>query len=109
MRSRKPALPATGPAIDDVSRLWTYITTEWVTDLQLRLYPRHASNGSSIVMAAVESPRYVGDNRQEVMFVWASKEFSQTGYMISWGQLYDLLIVAFRQIELELAPPERSH
>jgi len=107
MCSRRAALPATGPAIDDVSRLWSHITTEWVTDLQLRLYPQHASNGTSVVMASVESPRYVGDNRQEVMFVWASKEFSQTGYMISWGQLYDLLIVAYRAIEKELAPPER--
>lgn len=109
MRSRRAALPATGPAIDDVTRLWIYITTEWVTDLELRLYPGFASNGQSTVTASVQSRRFMGDSRTEVVYAWATKTFSNSGYMISWGQLYDLLIVAFREIEAELAPPERPN
>lgn len=108
MPSRTAALPAVGPAIDDVSRLWSHLTTEWVSDLQLRIYPHDSSGGRSIVQVSLESPRFVGDKREPVMYVWAAKEFSQSGYMISWGQLYDLLIVGYRAIEAELRPAIRQ-
>lgn len=103
--SRRVALPATGPAIDDVSRLWTYLTKEWITDLQLVLYPRTSSGGHAIVELALISPRFRREDGHPYLHTWASKEFSNTGYMISWGQLYDLLIVGYREIERELLGP----
>lgn len=103
--SRRIALPATGPAIDDVSRLWTYLTTEWVTDLRLSIYPKQSSGGHSIVAVALESPRFGQKDGVPYLHTWATKEFSNTGYMISWGQLYDLLIVGHREIERELLGP----
>ena len=107
--SKRIALPATGPAIDDVSRLWKYLITDWISDLQLVIYPRTSSGGHAVVELALISPRFDRQTGKPYLHTWASKEFSNTGYMISWGQLYDLLIVGHREIEKELlGPPAES-
>lgn len=97
-----PGLPAQGPALSDVCRLWSHLTTEWVTDLEIKLNPVHHTDGTCGILLSVTSTRFLGGGGGTYDHVWAQRVFSGVDYKGSYNQLYDLLIVAYREIEREL-------
>lgn len=103
-----PSLPAQGPVLGDVARLWTHLTTEWVSDLEIRLEPGQHSDGTPYIELILCSWRFEDDTPNQVLRAWSRRRFSGVDYRGSYNQLYDLLIVGFREIERELVPLERE-
>lgn len=97
-----PSLPAQGPALGDVARLWTHLTTEWVTDLEIRTEPGFNNDGTPFVKIRVCSTRLAESRGGAYLHTWAIRQFSGVDYKGSYNQLYDLLIVAYRKIEATL-------
>lgn len=107
MSRNGPSLPAQGPALGDVARLWSHLTTEWVIDLEIRLEPGWSTAEIPFLQVSVVSSR-LSENRGGVyVHTWAKRVFNGVDYKGSYNQLYDLLIVAHRAIERELMGTER--
>ena len=87
----------------DVAHMWRVLTTELVTDLKFSVEPLETATGQGRVRLSVHSQRYNDEHPEGYDYVWAWKEFGQDGYLLSWGQLLDLLIVAHRAILAEFA------
>lgn len=87
----------------DVAHLWRILTTDLVMDLRFSVEPIESEDGEGIVRLSVHSQRFNDQNPQGYDYVWATREFGKGGYLISWGQLLDLLIVAHRAIIAEFA------
>jgi hypothetical protein len=102
------SLPAQGPVLGDVARLWVHIKTEWVTDLAIRLEPGQHLDGTPFLELRLESERFSDQRGGQYTHVWSRRRFSGVDYRGSYNQLYDLLIVGFREIERELKPQERE-
>lgn len=102
-----PSLPAAGPALGDVARLWVHLTTEWVTDLEIRLEPGMNLDGTPFLRMSLASSRLDASKGGAYCHHWAERKFTGVDYKGSYNQLYDLLIVGFRAIEREFARAER--
>jgi len=94
-------LPAAGPALGDVARLWSHLTAEWVTDLGISLEPGFNTDGTPFITMRLVSSRFADGERGPYTHVWAERRFSGVDYKGSYNQLYDLLIVGSRAIEAE--------
>lgn len=86
------------PDLRDVAYLWRVMTTELVTDLKFTADPFIGPGGEGRLRMSVSSMRYNDDHPEGYNYIWASKEYDTSGYLLSWGQLLDLLIVAHRAI-----------
>lgn len=87
----------------DVAHLWRILTLELVRDLKFAVEPYETSEGEGRIRLAVYSQRYNDEHPDGYDYVWACRDFGQNGYLMSWGQLLDLLIVAHRNILAEFA------
>lgn len=98
-----PSLPSTGPVLSDVARLWSHLTTEYVTDLAITLEPGMNTDGTPRITMSLESPRFGNVPGGAYVHIWAKRVFSGVDYKGSYNQLYDLLIVGHRSMEREFA------
>jgi len=104
----------TNATYGDVARLWITLTHEFIPGLQLLITPRSNSEGEAWLQVEVVDSSAISVGGTEQYNIWASKEFHNTLYLISVGQLFDLLIVAYRTIDQyfregeRFAPPRRD-
>lgn len=101
------SLPASGPQLADVARLFVHLTTEWVTDLGISIEAGQHTDGTPFLEISVQSPRLQDGKGGEYIHKWSKRRFSGVDYTGSYAQLYDLLIVAYREIEREFERLER--
>lgn len=99
-------LPATAsnlnvrfPGLREVCEAWTAIRQDLVEDAELEAVPSCYGHNQPQLLVRVVSTRYNDDHPEGYKFVWAQKRFTEQGYLISWGQLLDLLIVAYREMD----------
>jgi len=98
----------------DCARLWRTLTNEYIPGLRLELSLAASPNDVLVLVVEVVDDSAVTEQGVELVNVWAKKEFSNPLYLISVGQLFDLLIVAHRAIDAyfalgnELRPPTRA-
>jgi hypothetical protein len=96
-----------GPDLEDCIRLWTTIVKELVTDaevqLQLPLFQDRAFRPRLVLL----SPGFDPETGGKRWHIWATKDL-QAGYeAITYRQLYDLLIIAYREMESHLGGQSR--
>jgi hypothetical protein len=99
MSISNPGRVATGATADDCARLWSTLTTEYTPDLRVEIRPLQRENGSGYLVVEVCNDSAIVSCGSQLVNVWASREFSNQLYLISVGQLFDLLIVAYRKID----------
>lgn len=103
-----------GASAGDFGRLWTTIKTELVSDAQVVIIPEQDLNGFDLIAVEVISPSLHQINGEDLVNVWARKEFRNQLHLISVGQLFDLLITAYRVADRYFdegdaaAPPRRK-
>lgn len=84
---------------DDCARLWRTLTNEYLPDLRIQLEPRTDQEGrSSLWIFVVNDSLHTVDGKA-MEHVWAMREYHNPLYLISVGQLFDLLISAYRRID----------
>lgn len=96
-----PRVPNAGP--DDVARLWETLTNEFPWQLRIEILPRKVARSSGCVAVQLVSPLESPGSGVEGCEIWATKDFYSPLYLISWNQLFDLLIVGHRNMESRLS------
>jgi len=96
----------------DCARLWSTLTTEYMEDLRIEFRILENANGQAVVKLEVVNDSLVWEDTNPTVNVWSSKIFASGLHLISYGQLFDLLITAFHHIEAYLgkgnaSPPAR--
>lgn len=88
-----------GPDLEDCIRLWTTLTTEYITDLEVTVQLPVERNRSFRPRLVLQSPGLDADTGQVKWRTWSTKDLQQSYEAITYRQLYDLLIVGHREIE----------
>jgi hypothetical protein len=83
----------------DICRLWSTLTTDYIPGLRIELIPRSQDRSSEFVVAELVDYSEVPEPGGTMRSVWSSREFYSPLYLISHTQLFDLLIVGYRNIE----------
>lgn len=84
---------------DDCARLWTTLTTEYIPGLRLEITPRTNPAGQSFIQIEVLDDSLETIDGEALVNVWSCREYQNGLNLISVGSLFDLLIVAYRNIE----------
>jgi hypothetical protein len=95
-----------GPGIDDCNRLWTTLVREFITDLEIRVQLPLVPPSSIRPRVTIMSPGLDPETGAERPHVWATTELRASNLAFTYGQLYDLLLVAYRTIEGHLGGQE---
>lgn len=94
-----PNLPAEGPTQDDCGRLLSTLRTEFIPALRVEVnFYSLGSIGWGLKLEVLDDSA-AGVDGKEVVNVWSAKTFGQRMLYIRTADLYDSLIVAYRQIE----------
>jgi hypothetical protein len=97
--SGDPRLPSRGPTADDCFRLYRTLQREYIPGLRIELSWYEFGEGlHGMKVEAIDDSAVTFDGIHYVN-IWAAKTFGNQLHLISEAQLYDLLIVAYRQIE----------
>lgn len=88
-----------GPTLDDCQKLWDTLTTEFVTDLGIRVMFQAAKLPAYRACIVVWSPGLDPDTGGPRDHIWATKDIQKSLDGITMAQLYDLLILAYREIQ----------
>lgn len=100
MRTPVWALPIAGAGINDFNRAWAMLHEQFPGEWSIELEPGSPKENPADAVLIVQLIRLelAPDQNTRVKNVWAQKVFGVSGYLISWGQLYDLLIVGTRRL-----------
>lgn len=88
-----------GPTLEDCNKLFASIKDELVDDVAVRIEFTQSVNPSHITRLVVWSPGIDPETGGERDHVWATKELQHGFEAITYRQLYDSLIVAYRMID----------
>jgi len=88
-----------GPQLDDCQRLWDTLVTEFVTDLGIRVIFQAAKLPAYRACIEVWSPGLDPDTGGPRDHIWSTKELPRGYTGITYAQLYDSLILAYREIQ----------
>ena len=83
----------------DCARLWNTLKTEYIPGLRIEWRISPGLDQAPFLSVEVVSDSAVDDAGAELVNVWAYKEFRSGLYLISYGQLFDLLIASHRKID----------
>jgi len=89
----------TGATAADCARLWITLTQEYIPALRLEIRMVTDSQGNGWLSVEVVDDSVVAIEGQGMVNVWAAREFRSELYLISVDQLFQLLIVAHKQID----------
>jgi len=81
--------------LGDLLRLWATLQEMSEQKLRLELAPGNPGAIEPVLLLQLVEASFAPDNVTPIDHVWAQKEFRERGYMITWGQLFDLLITAY--------------
>jgi len=95
-------LSYTGPTLEDCEKCWHTIISELVTDASVRIEFVGARNPQHITRLVVWSPGLDPETGGPRDHIWATKELQAGFEAITYRQLYDCLIVAYRRMEAHL-------
>ncbi len=89
----------TGPTLEDCQKLWDTLVTEYVTDLAVRVEFQTVKEPHFRSRLVCWSPGLDPETGGPKDHIWGIKDLQAGFEMISYRQLFDLLIVSHRKIE----------
>jgi len=95
-----------GPQLEDCQRLWDTIVTEFVTDACIGVLFQAARMPTYRACIQVWSPGLDPETGGERRIVWSIKDLPKGYVAITYNQLYDLLMSAYRAMEQKLGGQE---
>lgn len=95
---RNGTTPLTATAAD-CGRLWQTLTKEFIPALRLEMRIVHVAENEDYLSIEVVDDSLETLDGCELVNIWASREFRNGLYLISAGQLFELLISAFRKLD----------
>lgn len=104
--SRETGAKFGGPQIEDCQRLWDTLVTEYVTDLGLRVVWQATKMPAYRACLQVWSPGLDPDTGGPRDVIWATRDLQKGYSAITYSALYDVLILAYREINGKLGGQE---
>jgi hypothetical protein len=101
-------LPSAGPGPGDCYRLLTTLKHEYIPGLRVELSWYPVGKEQHGLKLELLDDSLVTQDGKDLVNVWAAKTFGNQLHLISEAQLYDLLIVGYRQIERFFAVGEAA-
>jgi len=92
-----------GPELEDCIKCFDTIRKELITDAEIRIMLPTVVEPKFRPQLVVVSPGFDIDTGEPKLHVWATRDLAATVEAISYRQLYDLLIQAYRNMEAHLA------
>lgn len=83
----------------DCARLWSTLTTEYIPHLRIEWRILENPNGVVVLKVEVVDDSLESLDGWPLVNVWSSKQFQSGLHLISYGQLFDLLITAYHHID----------
>lgn len=99
MSGFKQEVPDRNAAAADCARLWSTLTGEYIPGLRILLEPRFDEFGRGAIWVAVVDDSAIAVNGSQLENIWAERVFLNQLHLISLGQLFALLIDAYRKID----------
>lgn len=87
-----------GPTLKDCQGLWDTLVTEYVTDLGMRVMFQTAKLPAYRACIQVWSPGLDPDNGGPRDHIWATRDLHNAFEAITYAVLFDLLIMAHREM-----------
>jgi hypothetical protein len=97
--TKNGAIPITATAAD-CGRLWQTLTKEFIPGLRLETRIVQVEEDAAYISIEVVDDSLESLDGHQLVNIWASREFRNGLYLISVGQLFELLISAYRALEL---------
>jgi len=94
-----PHLPAEGPTQDDCGRLLLHLQHDYIRYLRLEVSFYDMGKAGRGLKLEVLDDGMAGSDGQDMANVWAVKTIGQRIANISMAEIYDLLMIAYRQID----------
>jgi len=91
-----------GPTLEDCQKCYDTIRTDLITDCQIRLEFQSLREPDFLARLVLWSPGLDPETGAAREHVWSTKELQASFEAITYRQLYDLLIVGYRRMELHL-------
>jgi hypothetical protein len=91
-----------GPTLEDCQRLWWTIGKDLMNDAQIVIRMSEEFNPTTRPNICVVSPGLDAETGGVKLHTWATKTLNQNREAISYQQLYELLIVAYTNMEAHL-------
>jgi hypothetical protein len=92
-----------GPELEDCNKVWATIVGELITDAGVRMDFMQSKNPAYRARVVVWSPGLDPQTGGPRDHIWATKELQVGSVAITYRQLYDLLIVAYRMMDAHLS------
>lgn len=91
-----------GPELEDCNKVWNTIISELVTDAAVRIVFMPKRDPQFRTKVVVWSPGLDPETGGPRDHIWATKELPLGSVAFSYAQLYELLIVAYRNMDAHL-------
>ena len=91
--------PATNATLDDCVRLWMTLTVDYIPGLKIEMIPDVTTEGANQIRLELVDYATLKEGEEKHRSVWSIKRFYSPLYLISYNQLFDLLIVGYRVID----------
>jgi len=92
-------LPDEGPSQDDCGRLMKHLRADYIPGLRVEVnFYSLGSAGWGLKMEVIDNSA-VGIDGHTYVNIWATKTFGQRVRYVRTADLYDLLMIAYRQID----------
>jgi hypothetical protein len=85
--------------LGDCARLWHTLTTEYIPGLRIEWRILENANGVAILSVEVVDDSLESLDGRPLVNVWSKMHFQSGLYLISYRQLFDLLITAYHHID----------
>lgn len=84
-----------GASVADINRLWRTLDDLAPGPIRLDIQPGNPEATEPCLLVQLVERSLDPSGANEIDHVWAQKEFRERGYLITYGQLFDLLITAY--------------
>jgi hypothetical protein len=85
--------------LGDCVRLWTTLTIDYIPSLRVELVPDVTDRGEQVITVELVDYATLAEKDPPHRSVWSRRVFQSPLYLISYNQLFDLLISGYRTIE----------
>lgn len=92
-------LPVEGPSQDDCGRLLVHLRKDYIPDLRIEVNFYELGKAGQGMKIELLDDSAAAVNGEELVNVWGAKTYGQRIRNISTNELYDLLMMGYRQID----------
>lgn len=91
--------PPTNATLDDCVRLWTTLTSDYIPDLRIEMIPGSMPEQLNHIRIELVDYATLAEGQPPHRSLWSRKVYVSPLYLISYNQLFDLLITGYRVID----------